>query len=276
MNKSITRIISESERLFHIEQIKDNGFSVIKSYLTDPDPVVVLLNRIWNELKSKENYSDLISPLGIQNIIKNDLIINCLSYFDDIFVRLATLGDHLQILKFFLNDPFYKLIPENDCNFILAQLNARGGKVALPFHVDTRMVTPGYQTWSMQGFMATEKISQTQGGLIVRPKSHLLTNYPDSKKNYEDAISLVLDSGDFVVFSSQLHHATNKNLMGHTPWTILFTYRCWWCKPQFQLNRLIDENRFKQLSPNQKLILGEYSQPNNDIFSSSSARHGYL
>jgi len=275
MNKKLTRMIGEDEKQFHIEQIKDNGFTIVESYLINPEPIVILLNKIWKGLQSNESYSELISPIGLQNIIKNDMVINCLSYFDDIFIQLATLGDHLQILKFFINDPFYKLIPEDDCNFILAQLNARGGKVALPFHIDTRMVTPGYQTWSMQGFLATEKISKNQGGLIVRPKSHLLSEFPDSKESYDDVADLDLESGDFVIFSSQLHHATNQNLNQYIPWTILFTYRCWWCKPQYLLNKLIDETRFNQLSPNQKLILGEYSQPNNNIYSSASARRGY-
>jgi hypothetical protein len=183
----------------------------------------------------------------------------------------------LKVIKFFLNDPYYGLIPEDDCNFILAQMNARAGLVPLPYHVDTRMVTPGYQTWSIQGFLAVEPLNELNGGLIVIPGTHVTGTFPTKDTtNYDKAIALNLEAGDLVLFSSQLHHATasvtDENLPG---WSVLLTYRSWWCKQQFSMYSLVDSKEWTNLSNNQKLLLGAASITPNQINASASARCGY-
>jgi hypothetical protein len=264
----------------HINNIISDGYSIIQNYVDVEycEENKNLLDNIYGENKKKLGYFKSGSPVGFQNVIKDDYMINNLVAYDNNFLTLSTLGDHLEILKFFLNDPFYGLIPETDANFILAQLNARAGIVGIPFHVDTRMVTEGYTTWSMQCYLATEDIGSLNGGLIVISGSHKSGEFQKkepTKKN--DTISLDLKTGDIVLFSSQLHHATSKLSEGAKPvWTVLFTYRCWWCKQQFDLLSLVEKNTFTTLSDNQKFILGAGSVPPSKINASSSSRVGYL
>ena len=104
------------------------------------------------------------------------------------------------------------------------------------------MVTPGYKTWSMQGVIALSKKDNQTGGLRVRPGSHIFDYFPDSSKEYEDAIDVNLEKGDMVIFSSQLHHATYESQKKeNTGWSLNLTYRSWWCKQQFDLWSMIDK-----------------------------------
>ena len=187
---------------------------------------------------------------------------------------MATTGAHLNVIREFLNDPHYQVIPADDFNFILAQQNARNGMSALPFHVDVRLQTPGESCWSMQTFLSLDKLDELNGALKVRPSTHLFPDMPDSSKNYKDAISINTDPGDLIIFYSKLHHSTAPNTNKKSGWTILTTYRSWWVKQQFDIWRMIG-GKYSDLRPNQKLMMGSCSLPSSDPFDSSSSRRGY-
>ena len=163
-----------------------------------------------------------------------------------------------------------------DSNFILAQLNAREGRVALPFHVDTRMCTIGPTTFSLQGYLSLGATYSSNGGLKVVPGSHTSGAFPNSAMDYPEAVSLCLNPGDLVLFSSELYHATSACLKDESPtWTILFTYRCWWVKQQYDIQSIVPKQWWQQMTPNQKLILGACSRVGDDIYGTLSSRKGY-
>jgi len=271
----LTRKINLDEQKIHIFNLDNDGFTIVKSYGLEDQ--VNKLNAIADYLFNNEQMkAKQKSPLGLQKIIKNDNMVNNAPCLNKEFLTLSTTGDHLKILNYFLNDPYYNLIPKNHSNFILAQGNLRAGRVALPFHVDVRMVTEGNKSWSYQCFLGLDKIDIKTGCLRVVPKSHFLPNMPDSKKENSNAINLEIDKGDIILFSSQLHHATHQTHQKYNPrWTYLLTYRSWWCKQQFDFCKMIDPNIFSNLKPNQKLLLGACSQVPDSIYASPSSRHGY-
>jgi len=269
----ITRKISRSENKLHIKKIKEDGFSIIKSYLSGEisDILKTTAEKIYDHRKVHQK-----APLGIQKKISIDKIINNIISYDNNFLSISTSGDHLNIYSEFLNDKYYGLIPPNHPNFILAQANIREGKSSLPFHVDVRLVTPGYKTWSMQGVIALSKKDTQTGGLRVRPGSHIFDYFPDSSKEYEDAIDVNLEKGDMAIFSSQLHHATYESQKKeNTGWSLNLTYRSWWCKQQFDLWLMIDKKNKIALNENQKLILGGCSLVPLEKGASPSSRNGY-
>jgi ectoine hydroxylase-related dioxygenase (phytanoyl-CoA dioxygenase family) len=260
-----------------IEDIKNNGYTILKKYLNQENVAVCQekVNNLYEEISKDNLYSSKAAPKGLQNTIRDDFIVNSLVHYDKYFVDLSTTGDHLKILGHFLNDPYYGLVDAKEPNFILAQMNARAGMTALPFHIDTRLVTPGYQTWSMQGLLALEKLDKTNGCLRLIPKTHVVDFFPDSKKDYSEAVDIELEKGDLIIFSSKVHHATHKNELKQRAWTILLTYRSWWCKPQFDFLKLVPKEIYSNLNNNQKLMLGACSQPSYSIDGSASARSGY-
>ena len=87
------------------------------------------------------------------------------------------------------------------------------------------------------------------------PGSHIFDYFPDSSKEYEDAIYVNLGKGDMAIFSSQLIMQP-MNLKENTGWSLNLTYRSWWCKQQFDLWSMIEKKNKKALNENQKLILG--------------------
>lgn len=270
-----TREISQDEINKAVSSIKDNGFYVIKNYLKQQ--TASLLAR-----RSAKYYGRLLElgqtakpPVGMQNIIANDRGVNNIIYYDDDFLAIATTGGHLKILSSFLDDPYYGLLPEKDTNFILGQANVREGTTALPFHVDTRIVTHGHASWSMQGVLALSDKNSSSGGLRVRPKSHTLGKYPDSTKEYKDAIDVNLETGDFAIFDSQLHHATYASESNSPGWSCNLTYRTWWVKPQFDFYKMLGDKKLSSLSLQQQLILGACSVPSHLPNASPSLRTGY-
>ena len=271
------KILTKDEISNHIRNICDYGYTLIPSYL----PMLLVekfkgrLEDIFSVIENDPEYFKKGAPLGLQRLISQDRIINNLVAYDKLFVDYSTTGDYLHIVDYFLKDKYYGLIPEKDHNFILAQLNARAANVALPFHVDTRMVTEGMSTWSIQSFLSLGNLERGKGGLRVVPKSHKSGVFPkDSEIDINTVIDLQTGPGDLVLFSSQLHHGTYGSLPTSS-WSILATYRCWWCKQQFALYELTAPELYSCLSDNQKLLLGGASVTPNTINASASARTGY-
>ena len=273
-----TRTFSPEEKQQFEAKLTTDGFCVIKAYIPSLTAMALAseLEETYALFCAQLGAQGYVPPVGIQSVIREDRVVNNAFHFSRDVLELATAGAHLEVIKPFLNDPFYGLIPKEDANFILAQLNAREGRVALPFHVDTRMCTPGPSTWSMQCYLSVGASHAGNGGLRVVPGTHASATFPDYTVDYPEAVSLSLDPGDLVLFSSQLHHATTACPANQSPvWTILFTYRCWWVKQQYDLSAMVPADWWPTLSPNQRLILGACSQVGSDIYGAASSRTGY-
>jgi hypothetical protein len=258
--------------------IETHGYCLIKNYILSNklDDLSTEIESCFSQFSAKYNNDGYAAPVGIQSVIRFDRIVNNVFHFNRLILEMATAGGHLKIMKPFLNDPFYKIIPKEDPNFILAQLNAREGRVRLPMHVDTRMCSIGPTCWSMQGYLSVGATSARNGGLQIMPGSHLTGKFPNSMANYPQALSLSLNQGDLVLFSSELWHATHECIIDEQPsWTILFSYRCWWVIQQYDIESMVPQSWFQELTKNQKLIIGSCSQVSDDIWGSSSSRKGY-
>ena len=268
----ITREIEEPEVLASIEDIKKNGYCVIKGYCNATSCIK------WKDIVEKlidDLHDQGIKPnppLGLQSTLAFDRVLNCVFKYDRQALIFLTKGPHLKIFKYFLNDPYYDRNNIEQINFILAQANVRGNVKPLPFHVDTRLLTPGYITWSMQGVLALSQKSSHSGGLRVIPRSHLLDEYPDNSRANLEALNVDLDPGDLAIFSSQLHHATHPHIRGELGWALNMTYRSWWVKQQYDIPRMLSNESIDSLSYPQKVILGLSSQPPSDPLSSPSMR----
>ena len=252
--------------------LKQNGYVVIKSYYSD-ERCAELVDEI-DEIKSEQK--GYAAPVGRQNSIKDDDVINNVHFWSENFLDLCSCGVHLDILKDILNDPYYGLIDPAHPNFILAQFNARRSDSAIAFHFDTRLKLGSEQTWSMQCILALEDRDNTNGGLMVIPGSHKDDFISSEDLDISSCVNVDLSAGDLVLFYSGLYHATHApSHSGKSAWGLLLTYRSWWCKPQFDFVNMFGADRISQLNHVQKTLLGCYSQPAADPLQSPSARTGY-
>jgi hypothetical protein len=259
----------------HHSNIEKDGYSVVKRYVNISN--TKKLNDISNEIfVTKKRSQNSAPPVGRQKVIANDPIVNNAIYYSDELLELATSGDHLKIYQHFLNDPYYGLIDQTKPNFILAQCNLRKGASALDYHVDVRMNFESPKVWSMQGILALDHRNRNNGGLKVIPGSHIRSDFPSQDVNKADEIYLDLEPGDLVVFHSTLYHATTAVKHGYDPtWGLLLTYRCWWCKPQFDFVRMISDDVKSKLTNAQKTLIGVHSLPSEDPSTAPSSRSGY-
>jgi ectoine hydroxylase-related dioxygenase (phytanoyl-CoA dioxygenase family) len=258
------------------EQLKRDGYIILKKYY-DPQLIkkLKILIKYNKNLIEDVNYKENIAPVGYQNLIKNDEILNNLPYYDTCFLNIATQGLHLDIIGEILNDPYYGLIPKEKNNFILGQSNARNNLISLPFHNDVRLKTPGNKTWSLQTMLSLDKLTSNNGCLIIRPFSHLSEMFPNFTQNYSDAINIETSPGDIIIFYSKLDHATASNKSQESSWAILNTYRSWWVKPQYDFHNMINKEHIKQITIEQYYMLGGCSIPSSNPVSPSSMRLGY-
>ena len=273
--KDMYRKINQKELSEHIQNLNEDGYTYIENYL-DSTLASTVNSRIDNIFaKLGENHASA-PPKGYQNIIRNDPIIqNAILHSRDI-LDLCTTGDHLKIYSHFLNDPYYGLIPKDEINFTLSQCNLRKGATSLPIHYDIRLQIQTQKTWSMQGILALDTRGRKNGGLKVIPGSHKLELPPSEYDQLPDEVFVDLNQGDLVIFNSSLFHATTGVEEGTLPtWGLLLTYRSWWCKPQFDIHSMIDEDLMNSLTETQKTLFGHYSQPSSDPNGSASARSGY-
>lgn len=262
-----------------IKELQSNGFTILRKYLnTDyPNKIKYELERIHSFLKEDSfNAIGNSLPIGEQGeCLKDDITICHLPIYNKIFLQMALGGEHLIILNNILNDKHYQLISPELPNFILAQMNSRVGLNPLPWHNDVRLQISGQNTFSVQGFLSLDKLSKENGTLTLFPKTHFTGTYPDKNSiNSSKTITLNLEPGDFVLFDSRLHHKTEKNLSNDSPWTILYTYRSWWVKPQFDFWRYFENNKtcIEHLNPVERSILGECSYSPYDLRESTSVR----
>jgi hypothetical protein len=256
-----------------LEHFKDKGFVVFNNYLD-----LKSCNNLLIDLENTINQigSSATPPMGEQNIIQNDKIVNNIHYFSESFLNAATKGEHIDFLCMILNDPFYELIPNNLPNYLLAQCNVRKSDSALPYHFDTRLKIPSKQTWSVQGIIALGERGHKNGGLKVIPKSHLFPFQHRDELDLKNEINIDMEAGDLVLFSSSLYHATHEPTGEvETAFGITLTYRCWWCKPQFNFIDMFGLERLSKLNKQQRTLLGAYSQPSSNPFDSPSSRSGY-
>lgn len=270
-----SKTLTDTQISEFITHLNEHGYCIIKNLLSDDNAQKLnsIADFLFNEVSKGQTTTP---PVGRQKTIANDPIVNNAINYNDDLLNLCTSGDYLSIYKYFLNDPYYQLIDDEYPNFILAQCNLRKGASALDYHVDVRMNVKGLQSWSMQGIIAFDERGSNNGGLNVIPGSHLLDYFPSSNIDKSNEIKINLARGDMVIFFSSLFHSTTSVAEGfHPAWGFLLTYRCWWCKPQFDFVRMLSETRKSRLSNLQKTLIGCHSLPSNDPKSTPSARTGY-
>ena len=258
----------------HINNLKINGYTVIPNYLDKKklNDLSLELELISSSIGDKSSGA----PLGRQNIIKHDKIINNIHYHSDKYLDLVVNGQHIPIIQEFLNDPYYGIIPEKNPNFILAQCNLRQSSTAIPYHVDVRHHSPAPTGWSMQCIVAIEDRHEFNGGLKVINGSHLQEFQISENIDKSNEKIVNLKAGEAVIFFSHLYHGTTPVLKSYnSAWGLLLTYRSWWVKPQFDFVSMFGKKRLGQMNDRQKTILGFYSQPSKAWDGSPSARQGY-
>jgi ectoine hydroxylase-related dioxygenase (phytanoyl-CoA dioxygenase family) len=254
----------------YIKQIEKDGYVLIPG-VYDASTVAKLLSlcKEWYE-KTKSTISKDVPYLNVNqpniyNLQNKDV------YFVNTLLRSVEMES---ILKHFLNDKWYKLIPQTEPNYILRSYGARSSNKGLPLHIDSFVPYKGDHVIAMQCAIVLEDQNINNGCTTVVPGSHLSGQYA-SQDSQKDALPIESKAGDIVIWDSRLWHGTTDNNSGKTRWSIVATFVRWWIKQHFNITDNLPQDIFAQLTDKQKSILGFCSIPYNTENEGIDLKRGY-
>jgi hypothetical protein len=254
----------------HITEVKEKGYTILEGVFSD-EYVKGLLSCVKDhyEYYKDKSHSDVPrlntdqpNIYNLQN--KGILYTKCL-------LDIQELED---VLIHFLNDKWYKQIPQDLPNYQIRSFGARSSRGALPFHIDSFIPYVGDEVLGMQVAIALEDQTEENGCTLVSPGSHQSGKYaPDIER--KDAVALTPKAGDVVIWDSRLWHGTTENTTDNTRWAIIATFSRWWLKQHFDITGQLPAYIKRELSPKEQSILGFNSIPCKDEFTQIDMKRGY-
>lgn len=254
----------------YIQQITELGYCKIENVYTEEETAKTLaLVKEW------EKKAPRIDDQYIPRLNKGNKDIYCLQNKDKYFLDIIFKSDEVEeILIHFLNDKFYKQIPENQPNYILRHVGARSSVEALPFHIDSFIPYIGEHVIAMQVAIFLEDSTVENGCTLVRHKSHQWGTYASQfDLDYQEVTA---KRGDVLIWDSRLHHGCLKNNTKGTRWTIVSTFTRWWVKQMFHITEGLSKDTLNQLTKKEKSILGYYSIPYNNEYEGIDMKNRYI
>ncbi|WP_282611374.1 phytanoyl-CoA dioxygenase family protein [Pelagibius sp. Alg239-R121] len=253
-----------------VKMIDYAGYAVLPKFFdfeTVLKPILALTKELNRSLDAE----------SLSNLAPNqqrDKYVYHLHYKHIAYLSLLTDYGLLKPLRPFLQDPYYRQIPGEDENFLLAYYNARSSVDPLPLHIDNYVPSSGYHPNSMQVVISLSGQNRENGATIIVPGSHRLPRYPDRELEGLGEV-LCCDPGDVVIWDSRLWHGALENKSGRDRWSLVATFRPWWVKQNFDPVRGVSEDIYAQATNQQKALLGFLSLPPKDETDRISPKQGY-
>lgn len=178
------------------------------------------------------------------------------------------------LLRHFLNDPWYKQIPQSKPNYILRSFLARTSNDALPMHIDSFIPFEGEHVTIMQYAIVLEPMTEERGGTVFVPGSHRSGRYV-TQEDRHSAVPVEANPGDLLIWDSRVWHGTTANQTTHSRWALIATFSRWWIKQAFQITEALPEEIFTQLNEEQKAVMGYCSLPYRDERQGIDMKRGF-
>ncbi len=254
----------------YINELKWNGYTIIPQALAERD-VKWLINdmrKIYAE--TKDNISKDTPYLNTNQPNVYNLQNKNISY-----IRTLLGLPHIQeILIHFLNDKWYKQIPQDQPNYILRSFGARSSNDALPLHIDSFIPYIGDEVIAMQVAIMLEDSNIKNGCTLVVPGTHDTGRYADNGY-LEKAVPLEAKAGDVIIWDSRLWHGTTENTTKGTRWAMIATFCRYWLKQQFNITKSLPSDIKNNLSQKELSILGFNSIPPLNEYEGIEMKKGY-
>lgn len=253
----------------YIQSITTNGYCIIPNQFSS-EVVRKLLDLVNSHYTSfnrhnREHESFLIKQHpNVFNLQNKDF------YFIEALFSSNILEE---ILIHFLNDLWYKNIPQSEPNYIIRSFGARSSSSAMPLHIDSFIPYQGSNILGMPCSIILEDQFTSNGCTIVVPGSHQSGTY--SPQSHPNAIPIESKAGDIVIWDGRLWHGTTANSSGKTRWAIIANFVRWWIKQHHNIAENIPEDILKKMSSKQKSVFGQCSIPFNNEFEGNDLKNGY-
>ncbi|HEY9870825.1 MAG TPA: phytanoyl-CoA dioxygenase family protein [Candidatus Obscuribacterales bacterium] len=247
------RDIQAGEMDQRLRELRAYGYTRLESLLTDAEvgKCLELLEALYEP--HHPHFADRA------NLDNRDKFVWNLQFKNKFFLDLLVHPGLTQILKELLNDPFYKYLPPDAPNYILNYYNARSSGEALGMHMDTFLPATGDRTWTAQAAFFLEDSDIENGCTVVVPGSHRSGQFIDMQ--LAKVTPIPAKAGDVLMWDSRIWHGANANTNGQSRWSMIATFSCWWVKQRVDMTRGLPEAIYRELTDQQKILLGYCSIP---------------
>jgi len=180
----------------------------------------------------------------------------------------------LSLLDIILKSGSYKDEEPYYLNNISARCPLKGfGKQQL--HLDSNLPGVNYPlivnvVWLLDDFTIDN------GATRVVPGSHKKKSFAADGENHEDEIIIIGSKGSVIIFNANLWHGGAENTTDETRWAVLLGYARWFIKPSFDFMKNTPTSIFKELSNEQKSLLGFDLNAPKDEFTRIRRRSSYF
>lgn len=194
---------------------------------------------------------------------------------DIYFLKLLFEPEFLQrILTHFLNDRWFRQIPQEEPNYLLRSFIARSSNKQLPMHLDSFIPYLGDHVIIMQYSIILQDQDENNGCTVVVPGSHNSGQYT-TQEAFKEAVPVESEAGDVVIWDSRLWHGTTENRSDGTRWAIVATFCRWWIKQHWNITTNLPQEIYEQLTDSQRAVLGFCSIPAQDETTGIDLKRGY-
>jgi len=253
-----------------IEKLERDGYCRVPGVFgTDVVERLLGLVLLWHE-KTRNTLSPNVPYLNREHPMVYNLQNKDYGFLEPLLGNLLIES----LLTHFLNDNWYKQIPQGQPNYILRSYLARSSTYAMPIHIDSFIPYISPHVISMQVGIVLEDQNVDNGCTVIVPGSHLSGQYA-GRDALQGAVPIESKAGDVVFWDSRLWHATTENKSGKTRWAVIATFARWWMKQAFNIPQNLAQEIYGKLSPKEKTILGFCSLPYNDESEGIDMKRGY-
>lgn len=254
-----------------IKEVSEQGYTVVKNAV-DAKTVARLLDLIRHYHVSVTKPDQATVPY----LNRGHEVLYNPQNLDIFFVRTCFNHPILRsVLMAVLNDRWYKQIPQTAPNYILRGMIARnGGSEALPLHIDSFIPGSGSHAWACQASFVLQDQVPENGCTVVVPGSHLFNRYAEQADRAQ-AVPVLTSAGDILIWDSRLWHGTTGNLSGETRWALISTFVRWWVKQNWDIPRALPESIYRQLTDEEKTIMGYCSMSPFNEYERIDIKGGY-
>ena len=254
----------------YVDCIETNGYSVIPEAIPLPQ-----VHRALELVKTLHDETSLSQSDRMPYLNRDQPMLYNLQSKDPLFIELLFSSSVLEgILKHFLNDPWFKSVPEDDPNYILRSYLARSSNNQMPMHIDSFVPYEGSFVFIMQCAIILEDQTEENGCTVLVPGSHHRGRYT-SQEAFDEAIPVTSKAGDMVIWDSRIWHGAMANNSGHSRWSIIATFARWWIKQAFNIPANLPQEIYDTLTDSQKSVLGYCSVPYQDETSGIDMKRSY-
>ena len=252
-----------------IQELEHRGYAVVRDVFSTELAEELRVLTEHHLVATRERQSDRVPFLNRDQPMVFNLQAKDRRYLDLLF-GVPVLD---AILGHFLNDEWFRAIPEDEPNYILRSYLARSSAGQMPMHIDSFVPYGGDFVFIMQAAFILEDQTVENGCTVVVPGSHLRGGY--APQDRAEAVPVEARAGDLVLWDSRLWHGAGENTSAGSRWSLIATFQRWWLKQAFDIPASLPQEIYAELSPSQKAVLGFCSVPYANEEEGIDMKRGY-